>query len=84
MRGTPPTIARSVSGLSSRPRSAMIARRNGGCATARERFSIDATVRATAGSSGQVLASGDGIRDFESRNTGLASPALTIGVFRNR
>ena len=62
----------------------MIARRNGGCATARERFSIEATVRATAGSSGHVLAIGPGIRDFESRKTGLRSPAVTIGVFRNR
>ena len=84
MRGIPPTITRSVSGVSSRPRSAMIPRRNGGCTTARERFSIAATVRATAGSSGHVFATGEGMRDFDSRNTGLLSPAVTIGVFRNR
>ena len=60
IRGIVPAVARSSSALSSSPRTAIRPRRNGGWAIERERFSIDVTVRAIAGSSGQRL--GDRVR----------------------
>jgi len=45
---------------------------------------VSRTVRATAGSSGHVLASGAGSRDLVRAKIGESSLAVTIGVFRNR